>query len=1043
MKCPKCGTENAPDAQFCLQCGQELTAAAATCPNCHAPVVPGAVFCSQCGQRLAPAPAQAPVLTQPMAAQTPMAPTAAPASTRPSEGGGPLVMQTSTGNKNLQVYIENVHGSNIDINYNPTEEPEPLPLPVDLRPPVFPALLDRQPELQDVAQALAQRAPVEISGEAGQGKTSLLRSLGNSPAADVQRFPGGVVYFRSNGQPEPDLLQSLFGLFYKLPQNYKPSPEEIQRGLHALQALVLLDDVILTRDQLTDLRSQAPNCTFVLASTERALWGEGRALALGGLPADESLALIERELGRPLTPQEQPAARQLCTALKGFPDRLLKTAAHAREGQPFESILQSMAQAPLTPILLSGLPTPEMRVLSVLALARRSVVPLEHIAPLADLPDVRQPLQVLQQRRLVQAHSPSYSLTGTLAQELWRDWDLTPWADRALDYFVQWTEAIRADPRRIFDSLDVILSLLEWAVGKQRWAQVLRLGRAIQAALALALRWGAWLQVLTWILQAARALGDRLAEGWALHQIGSHALCSGNFQVAHSFLTQALTLRQEIGDQAGLAVTQHNLDLLLGPLAPPSRGKPRPPKQPPSAPRTLVSVLKWFVPLIGVAGLVAAVVLFWNYFPWVHQPPAPTERPTSTRVPPIPSRTPTRFIPSPDLRFSLDAGCGQTFPPGSQQRFTYTSNMDGWVTIQLYGEALPDVNRKPALGNTQYSGQVPIPDKAGEYVLTAIFDTGTVTITRDCNFIVAQALTPIPPPVINLWLDPIQCGGQYILGNPVTIHVLTNQDGWVDYAIHSAREAPDAWHLINPLTGVSSEGVKAGQEATLGWSGPDRPGQWTLRASLNKGAATATCDLQVIENAPPALTNISLTPLLPCGNQMVQATVQVADDHGIDNVELYYLNLDTNNFEPAPGNRVDDTIFQFPFFASIEVGTPFYVTVTDTNGVEISTQGQPNQAWSGFEEIVPDPQDDAVFYHYCAAFLILPQTDLPTMDLPDMPTVVDSWYECMTRCDGNSGCATFAFDPNASECWLKNGTPAGKWNQAFTSGIKSTVPIPP
>ena len=152
----------------------------------------------------------------------------------------------------------------------------------------------------------------------------------------MTRFPGGVVYHRAFNQPEPDLLQSLFSLFYQLPKDYKPSPGEIQRGLQNLQALVILDDVDLSRDELTDLRSQAPHCTFVMASAERALWGEGRALALGGLPPAESLALIERELGRPLTAQEQPAARQLSAALKGNPDRLLKTAARVHAGQTFE-----------------------------------------------------------------------------------------------------------------------------------------------------------------------------------------------------------------------------------------------------------------------------------------------------------------------------------------------------------------------------------------------------------------------------------------------------------------------------------------------------------------------------------------------------------------------------------------------------------------------------------------------------------------------------------------------------------------------------------
>lgn len=63
----------------------------------------------------------------------------------------------------------------------------------------------------------------------------------------------------------------------------------------------MLDDVELERDDLERLMNTAPGCIFVLASPERRLWGEGRAVALGGLPQNDARALVERELG-PATP---------------------------------------------------------------------------------------------------------------------------------------------------------------------------------------------------------------------------------------------------------------------------------------------------------------------------------------------------------------------------------------------------------------------------------------------------------------------------------------------------------------------------------------------------------------------------------------------------------------------------------------------------------------------------------------------------------------------------------------------------------------------
>jgi class 3 adenylate cyclase/tetratricopeptide (TPR) repeat protein len=48
--CPRCGTPNADDAAFCVQCGTRLAAA---CPRCGASTPPGARFCPACGLPLA------------------------------------------------------------------------------------------------------------------------------------------------------------------------------------------------------------------------------------------------------------------------------------------------------------------------------------------------------------------------------------------------------------------------------------------------------------------------------------------------------------------------------------------------------------------------------------------------------------------------------------------------------------------------------------------------------------------------------------------------------------------------------------------------------------------------------------------------------------------------------------------------------------------------------------------------------------------------------------------------------------------------------
>jgi len=168
----------------------------------------------------------------------------------------------------------------------------------------------------------------------------------------------------------------------------------------------------------------------------------------------------------------------------------------------------------------------------------------------------------LQRRELVQSYSPRYSLTGSLDEALQEEWDLTPWNERALEHFAIWAEQQRQAPERVAEETDAILGILQWAQQEGRWAEALRLERAVEDALALGGRWGAWAQVLGWELETARELGDRAAEAWSLHQSGTRALCLEDSSTARENLTQALQLRESLGDWEGAALTQHNLELL-------------------------------------------------------------------------------------------------------------------------------------------------------------------------------------------------------------------------------------------------------------------------------------------------------------------------------------------------------------------------------------------------------------------------------------------------------------------------------------------------
>jgi hypothetical protein len=112
-----------------------------------------------------------------------------------------------------------------------------------------------------------------------------------------------------------------------------------------------------------------------------------------------------------------------------------------------------------------------------------------------------------------------------------------------------------------------------WARGAGAWRQAhaeLLAGEAtgrhegsrrLQQDVALARRWGAWRTMLLDGVEHAEAAGDTAARAWALHQLGSRALCLGDRMAARACLAEARDLRWRTGDRAGAAVTQHNLTL--------------------------------------------------------------------------------------------------------------------------------------------------------------------------------------------------------------------------------------------------------------------------------------------------------------------------------------------------------------------------------------------------------------------------------------------------------------------------------------------------
>jgi hypothetical protein len=431
--------------------------------------------------------------------------------------------------------------------------------PLDVRPAPSPLHIDRDAE---TAALVSDPGPVvELYGVPGIGKSFLLAHA--LAEREARTMPDGVVYQFVQGAWLDDILQSLFETFYECQPAFKASPDRLRREIEDKRALIVLDGVDISREDVQRLVMAAPGCRFVLASREPVL-GEGRLLQLEGLAVADGLAVVEQELGRSLLPRERSAAERICTALAGHPFSLRQAAAVARDGdRTLEALAGDLDAAdPVSALgerLLETLFDHERGLLSQFAAFREAAIGTEHVRALVERPDVHRGLELLERRRVVASESGRYRLAGVVAG-LFAERDEEA-ADRALHHFVS-TADEQQRPGWALSDARAVQELLAWAAETGRLHETVWLGRAIGSAFAWGRRWDAWERVLTIVLDAATELADSRSEAWAVHQLGVRAWCLGEVEEGVDLLERALKTREELGESAGAAATRHNLDVV-------------------------------------------------------------------------------------------------------------------------------------------------------------------------------------------------------------------------------------------------------------------------------------------------------------------------------------------------------------------------------------------------------------------------------------------------------------------------------------------------
>ncbi len=505
-------------------------------------------------------------------------------------------------------------------------------------------MLDRDTEKIAVEGALQPGNRVEYYSAEGLGKTTLLRFL----ASQVQMGDGMV--FIEQSKTLDDYLQELFEAFYRSDREYKATEVECKRRLADIQALILLDNFCLTREETQVLVDTLPNCAFVLASSECHLWEQANVIHLTGLPMSASVTLFQQRIGRELTQKEAAVVQSICAFLQGHPLHIIQAAALVRqEGRSVQEVASLMrGPNPCERVLestIGHLPEAAKALLALLSIFRKAPLPAEHIGAILQNAELAPTLQNLLNAGLVKAHSPRYSLAGDVGQYMNQAWDLAPWKEAALHHFMNWARG-SISIEQVLESAEALLETLENAAAASHWQEVFQIGTAVEPSFVLSGRWGLWDRLLGLLARAAEALGDSATQAWILHQRGSRALCLDKSAQARELLSRALEMRRAVGDRAGAAATKHNLELLGGVPPGPKGGN---------------SGRGWIIPAMGAVIIGGLIVIS-------------SLRPKGPSLPPgFDTHTPT-FTPShtPTMTLSITPSHTPTYTPTPSHTPTLT-----------------------------------------------------------------------------------------------------------------------------------------------------------------------------------------------------------------------------------------------------------------------------------------------------------------------------------------------------------------------------------
>ena len=429
-------------------------------------------------------------------------------------------------------------------------------------------LLGRHYEAEAVLGTLRGGSPVNVWGEGGIGKTSLLRQVAHWAAAEFDDWP--VVFATAARKPLEDLLHEIHGCLFESPVPAKCRPDHLRGQLRTARAVVVIDDVTLGDADLADLLYALGDALVVVASPVLRNDPELEPVELAGLDAEPAMELFLRGLGSyRFGLGEAEEIRRLTgpELLRGHPLRVQQAAALVQSGRRTVTELARILQFGdpadrLAQECLNALSPDERQIAAVLALAPGTYMPADLVANMSPIERALDHLCVLRERHVIDSRWDWFGLpvcsVGEPLQLIVPSLDL----GFALRGLVAWLQQPDVSADELMSVSGCILAVLQFAREAGEWDSVLEIVRAVEPALFICGRWGQWRSVLRIGVEATEQLGNDGYRSYCLHQLGSRALCLGDRAQATRLLTLAASLRSRRNAREARDVTTDNLALI-------------------------------------------------------------------------------------------------------------------------------------------------------------------------------------------------------------------------------------------------------------------------------------------------------------------------------------------------------------------------------------------------------------------------------------------------------------------------------------------------